>query len=275
MSERDALGRLPTAISQLVVQVFGDDREALMAYAVEGGHGVEVADFISPELLDDRGQTKKLVGWYRRRLADVPGPHTLHGAFLDLLPSSVDPKVRAVARDRVVRCLDIAEAIGASAAVFHCDYNPVKLQPQYPEEWNLRQAALWREVMQGRSVALLIENVWDPRPEITAQAVDTIGAGSAGICFDTGHAHIRGPLAPAEWVAPLGERIRCLHLSDNDGAWDQHRAPGDGAIEWPSFFGALDRQGLRVPAVIEVDGVDGARATERYLHGLTDSGGAA
>ncbi len=275
MSEKTALERLPSAISQLVVQVFGEEREASMSYAVERGHGVEVADFISPELLDDGQRTRKLVGWYCRRLADVPGSCTFHGAFLDLLPSSVDPKVRAVARDRIARCLDIAEEIGASAAVFHCDFNPVKLQPQYPEEWNLRQAALWREVTAGRSVALLLENCWEPRPEITARAVDTIGGGSAGICFDTGHAHIRGPLAPAEWIAPLGRRIRCLHLSDNDGAWDQHRAPGNGTIDWPGVFNALDGQGIRVPAVVEVEGVDGARATERYLYSLTNSGGVA
>jgi sugar phosphate isomerase/epimerase len=274
MSERAAAGRLPPAISQLVVQVYGDEREALMAHAVEGGHGVEVAEFISPRLLDDRRQTKRLVRWYRRRLADVPGSRMLHGAFLDLLPSAVDPKVRAVAGERIARCLDIAEAIGATAAVFHSDFNPVKLQPQYREEWPGRQAAFWRDVMGGRSVALLIENVWDTRPEITARAVDAIGAGSTGVCLDTGHAHLRGPFSPAEWVAPLGKRIRSLHLSDNDGAWDQHRCPGDGTIGWPAFFTALGKQNLQVPAVIEVEGVAAVRATEQYLHGLADLGGA-
>lgn len=86
-------------ISQFLLQVYGDEREVMLDYAIKQGHGVDVSEFISQHVLDDAPRCKELVAWYRSRLADVAGQVTLHGALWDLAPSSRDSKVRAATMD--------------------------------------------------------------------------------------------------------------------------------------------------------------------------------
>ena len=101
-------------ISQFLVQVYGENRKALLDYAIEEGHGIDVSDFMSQDLLDDATRCAEIVAWYRERLPEVPGFVTLHSALWDLVPSARDSKVRAATKERMTQCLDIAEELGLS-----------------------------------------------------------------------------------------------------------------------------------------------------------------
>ncbi len=50
------------------------------------------------------------------------------------------------------------------------------------------------------------------------------------ICFDTGHAHLTGGVAPAFEV--LGERVASTHVHDNHSEKDDHLLPFGGDIDW-------------------------------------------
>jgi sugar phosphate isomerase/epimerase len=263
--ETGAPDRAASGISQFLVQAHGEERDALLDYAVEHGYGVDVADFIFPRLLDDGLRCAELVAWYRSRLPDVPGLVTFHGALWDLLPSARDSKVRAATMERMRQCLDIAEELGIDSVTFHLDFLPPARDPNYVGQWTERQAFFWRELLHGRSVAVLLENTWEPRPEIVGAAVDAVGMDCVGACLDAPHVHRSSRHSQSEWVNELGGRIRCLHVSDNDGTFSQHLPPGQGTIDWRDVLGALVRQGLSVPAVIEVPGVEGARESIEYL----------
>lgn len=64
------------------------------------------------------------------------------------------------------------------------------------------------------------------------------------VCLDTGHANICGE-NPADAVRMLGkEYLGALHVHDNNGKADQHRAPGDGTIDWVAFSDALAEIGF-------------------------------
>ena len=43
----------------------------------------------------------------------------------------------------------------------------------------------------------------------------------------------------------LGKDISILHLHDNSGHWDDHLVPGQGNINWPAVFDALDDIGYK------------------------------
>jgi len=263
--QTDPADRAAPGISQFLVQVHGEERGALLDYAIEQGHGVDVSEFISQHLLDDGPRRAELVAWYRNRLPDVPGLVALHGALWDLLPSARDSKVRAATMERLRQCLDIAEELGIDWVNFHLDFFPLAKHPDHFGQWTERQASFWRELLQGRSVTALLENVWEPRPEIARAAVDAVGMDCVGACLDAPHVHRNSRRSQSEWVTALGDRIRCLHVSDNDGSFSQHLPPGQGTIDWEDLLGAMVRQGLSVPAVIEVPGVAGARETIEYL----------
>ena len=68
---------------------------------------------------------------------------------------------------------------------------------------------------------------------------DKAGFEAFGLCFDVGHLHLYGG-DMLEYLHVLGKRVKALHIHDNMGVNDDHRAPYTGNIYWPDFI-----QGLR------------------------------
>lgn len=80
-----------------------------------------------------------------------------------------------------------------------------------------------------------------------AERIDRIneryGAEVAGFCFDTGHANLVG-LDFEEFLTTLGDRLKVLHIHDNDGISDLHQIPftfarareNKAATDWDGFL---------------------------------------
>lgn len=86
-----------------------------------------------------------------------------------------------------------------------------------------------------------------------------------GMCLDTGHAHVGGCLM--EMTRVLAPYIRYVHLHDNDGVRDSHRAPGMGTIDWDAWYRALVALPRRPWVMFEYPRADGfAPAIEGIRH---------
>ena len=75
---------------------------------------------------------------------------------------------------------------------------------------------------------------------------DSLNTKYKAFCLDSGHTHVAaggGYLSVPEFIEYFGDRIKMLHLHDNNGFTDQHLIPGQGTIEWPKVFDALDKIG--------------------------------
>ncbi len=67
---------------------------------------------------------------------------------------------------------------------------------------------------------------------------DIAGKECFGLCLDTGHLNItRIPVS--NYVSVLGNRIKCLHIHDNNGMDDSHMAPYTGSVRWEDYISAL------------------------------------
>ena len=67
---------------------------------------------------------------------------------------------------------------------------------------------------------------------------DIAGKECFGLCLDTGHLNItRTPVN--NYVSVLGNRIKCLHMHDNNGMDDSHMAPYTGSVRWEDYISAL------------------------------------
>lgn len=104
-------------------------------------------------------------------------------------------------------------------------------------------------------VGLALENTNDPGATsrgarrwysaIPAELIDLVDGFSSdrvGICWDVGHAHIQRLDQPSA-LAAVGDRLKAIHVQDNDGQADQHLipytvAPGHG-VDWPALVQAL------------------------------------
>ncbi len=67
-----------------------------------------------------------------------------------------------------------------------------------------------------------------------------------GFCFDTGHANLVG-LDMEQFITTLGNRLKVLHIHDNDGVSDLHQIPytfaktreNKSSTDWEGFIRGL------------------------------------
>ena len=72
------------------------------------------------------------------------------------------------------------------------------------------------------------------------------GAGVLGFCFDTGHANLVG-IDFEKFITTLGDRLKVLHIHDNDGVADLHQIPytfaktreNKASTDWDGFIRGL------------------------------------
>ncbi len=66
---------------------------------------------------------------------------------------------------------------------------------------------------------------------------DLVDGTDLSICFDIGHANTTGQID--EMIDLFGDRIRNIHIHDNDGSRDAHLTVGDGSIDFDRVLGRL------------------------------------
>lgn len=70
--------------------------------------------------------------------------------------------------------------------------------------------------------------------------MDHVGADNFGAVLDTAHQHAQKEILPLS-VEKLGRRIMYLHVADNDGKVNEHKALGEGTVDWVGVFTALKK----------------------------------
>ena len=70
--------------------------------------------------------------------------------------------------------------------------------------------------------------------------MDHVDEDNFGAVLDTAHQHAQKEILPLS-VEKLGERIMYLHVADNDGKTNEHKALGEGTVDWEGVFSALKK----------------------------------
>ena len=86
--------------------------------------------------------------------------------------------------------------------------------------------------------------------ESIVETLEALDDARFGVCLDAGHAHLTGG-APESAETASGLVLAAL-LHDNNGREDLHRAPGEGAINWPAVITACWKTGFSGPWIIDV-----------------------
>jgi len=71
---------------------------------------------------------------------------------------------------------------------------------------------------------------------------DAIPDDNLGAILDTAHQYAQKELLPIA-IEKLGEKIRYIHIADNDGRDNRHLPPGEGTIDWDGVFTSLKKTG--------------------------------
>ncbi len=163
---------------------------------------------------------------------------TLHAPFMDMNPGAVDPMIQSVTQMRFRQLLNVAAILRPRAAVFHAAYDKWRYGGR-KDVWLNNSIATWHTVMEAASpigMRVAVENVFDEDPEALRMLIEKIASPDFGFCFDTGHFNIFSVVPMEEWFAGLGRHLIEVHLHDNDGTEDSHRALGQGDVDFEKFF---------------------------------------
>lgn len=169
------------------------------------------------------------------------------------MPSPDDAKAMKRFTRALAEGIKAAAYLGIPAAVIHpivrhgsvCDYDRWRTE-------NLAFLSPLRELAGKGGVTLCIENMTgisyprEPREAVFGSRAEEIrwlaDKLDTGICWDFGHANLTGLCQSAE-LNVVGERLRMVHIHDNDGRNDTHLPPFDGEVDWADASEGLRAMG--------------------------------
>ena len=202
------------------------------------GLGLEIAEYCTAWNMDERfdephAAVMEQLGGIRRR--------ALHGPFNELFPCAIDPRARALAKERFLQAAALAGRYGAEKLILHGGYNPYLY---YPEWYQEQSVSFWREFLEDspEDLTICLENVLEPEPEMLAAIVRAVGDKRLSLCLDLGHVHAYARCPVETWIRESAPWIRHFHLHNNRGGADTHSPLAEGTIpmeEALSLAGAL------------------------------------
>ncbi|MDD5085813.1 MAG: sugar phosphate isomerase/epimerase [Candidatus Omnitrophica bacterium] len=214
---------------------------------------LEIALFSLPDVLDTACDkyTSDLLGVFRK----YPVKRTIHGPFRDLHYHSSDKRIVEVVRYRFLQAIEVARRLGASHIVYHSTFTPFIVNREFPKLWLERSLGFWPKIVEcaARSnITLLIENIWDDKPEHMRDLIRGVNSPYFKACLDMGHINIFSKVPLANWLDVLGKDLVYFHIHNNPGAWDLHRSLGKGSINYEEIFREIEGRGLDPIFTIEV-----------------------
>jgi len=233
----------------------------------------------------DKAQISELGHWFRDAELKV---HSLHSPmYTDEIwgrsgPNSIititEPQKskRLEMVDEIKRALEIAETVPFRYLIQHLgvaweEFDERKIDYAFSalEEINL--------FARQRGVEVLLENTPNELAgaERLLMFLDVTHL-HVNVCFDVGHAHMRGSVEDEYRL--LKPRIRSTHLHDNNGTDDSHLFPNSvsgGTIDWTRTMHLLRSAPGQYPLLLELSEVadmphpiEAARQTFDYMEGL-------
>ena len=155
-------------MKQMLIVPDRRDVEGSVALARDYDAGFEYNDFTTPDVLDDKEKTGLAIRNYQK--FDLPKVSTVHGAFYDVIPFSLDSKIREISDLRIRQSIAVAKQIKAKSVIFHTNYNPFLNSATYVKSWVEANAAYWSRTLEEKpEINIYLENTFEKTPDILVQ----------------------------------------------------------------------------------------------------------
>lgn len=130
------------------------------------------------------------------------------------------------------RAIRASAHIGVQYAVVHPHRNSAK---QICIQGTIDILRPYVDLGKSLGVTLCVENMYTVSAEATRMIADAL---DCGICWDVGHANFGG-YDQYDGIMTCGERLKVLHLHDNNGKADLHIPAFQGTVDWHEVMRAL------------------------------------
>jgi len=231
-----------------------DPATHLPLFASAGFSCIELNCFIGSDDFpwDRAGRVKELADVAKDTGVRVYSVHAEGG-----LGACSGPRSERMAVDLFRSFADLAAELGAPLVTIHGDLPRDTGRGAAQAQLRVSLETLARHV-HDMPCAFGWENLLGQGPEALSPEdhlswIRELGQDAFGLVLDTGHANIvRTANAYIDGCEGL---LTGLHLNDNNGSGDQHRAPGKGNVAWKGFVNRLLKAGYTGPLMLEIVGV--------------------
>ncbi|MCG8529433.1 MAG: sugar phosphate isomerase/epimerase [Desulfovibrionales bacterium] len=233
-----------------------------------------IREGVSPELGMDTYAVQELdEHWHAKtaaRFADAGLDCAIHLPFFDLVPGSLNNVILQGTRDTLLKALDLSQHYKPKHFVGHPSYQAGQHAFFY-DEWLSRSLLTWQLLLKesDADIPLYLENTYETSPDPILDILAGLSEERAGFCFDVGHWHSFAKGAKKQnlkaWLDAIAHRLGHLHLHDNDGSDDQHRALGSGSVPLLDVFDYMQENDLTPSATLEPHDEDAFPVSMEFL----------
>jgi len=231
--------------------------------AVAQGCNLELGTFAYADAFN--GKWRTILKAHKQALANFKGLVSVHGVFQDICIHSSDSKIAKVSKQRIKANMDVAKTLGAKYVIFHANFNPFVYGELYKINWTSRNAAFWRQITEEYNITVLLENFWEPSPEILNALLRQVNSPLLQVCLDIGHMNAFSKASFEDWMNEISDKIPYMHFSDNTGSSDQHLQIGDGSIDWQAITDVLKKHKVHPEVALETETVKKTEESLSYL----------
>ncbi|MCL2786050.1 MAG: sugar phosphate isomerase/epimerase [Methanomassiliicoccaceae archaeon] len=227
-------------------------------------------DFDHWEIISEGEHYLPLVS--RRLLAIAPSydvKFSIHTTISDVNIAALSERMREAAVMEIIASMEQAIELGAKVVTFHPGYHSMVI-PGHEErsaEKAKRSMKTIDRLMNEFSITACAENMPSFKfmlGKTAKEMFDLVDGTDLKICFDIGHANTVGQID--EMIDLLGDRIRNVHIHDNNGDNDDHMTIGDGNIDFEKVLKRLSK--YKGKYIIESRSIESAVTSRDRLRGL-------
>ena len=206
-----------------------DETEKILPIIKEYNIGLEVVQFASPYILDEK---EKHIKTYKQDINEVIDKINLsiHGPYADLIPGTRDKEIAKVTKKRLQQGYDVAKSLNAKKIVYHNSYTP---KTYTHHEWINNSKRFWDDFTLNKleDIDMHIENAMEEDYFLIKELVDEINHPNFSVCLDIGHVNVYSNMNINQWIEGLGNKIGHMHIHNNYGDKDAHKGIDKGNIE--------------------------------------------
>lgn len=228
-------------------------------------------------LIKQAGFDGVLIWWDEEELADfrtLPGLARKEGLFVENVHASFDnandlwenTAAGQAVFEYYLSCIEDCGRLEIPTVVMHTGRMSNPLPPL--SDLSIERWQRMIDAAERHNVNIAVENQGDPHKCIRAmELLEKFDSPKLGICYDSGHANVHNNNGRGrEMLTRFGNRLKALHLHDNDSSGDQHRMPFDGNINWIDIINEIKNAGYTGATTLELDGGYPELTIEEYLH---------
>lgn len=189
--------------------------------------GTEV--YTENNLLDDVNM--KDVKELGKALRDCGIECTVHAPFMDLSPGGYDRAIKRISIDKIKKAVEVAHNLDAKGIVCHPGYDRWRFDGN-EQLWLDSSIETWNEILNeaGKELEVMLENIFEETPSTLIAIFGYFREKNLYFCFDTGHFNLFSKVSLEGWLVPLKNKIREMHIHDNNKSADDHLPLGTGSF---------------------------------------------